>query len=367
MATHAAVATVGIKKPLELIQVPTITPTGDEVRVRVEWTASTPLDMHQNDGGLLVKHPQVLGDGTAGTVIEVGDSVKRLKVGDKVFGFTWREQKEKAHQEFCTAREWLFALLPSGFTMAEAVTLPNNFVTVFHAVTTDLGIETPWPKPENYIPPHHEQAILIWGGSSSVGQFAIQILKYYGYTNILATASKRHHVKLQAFGAKHVFDYSDPHVVSDILNTASQSTAASQPSISLVLDCIGSLEGSIKPIAKTTKGKSKVAILLPVIVRDSSETEAPIYEMDVRKGVDWDEGVDVRGVRTHFYLDNEFFKYHLQPDIMYTMLKDGIVEPNSQKIIEGVTLLERANEAMNALRRKEASGERLVWRVSDTA
>lgn len=109
MPTHAAVVTVGLKKPLEIRQVPTVKPTGDEVRVRVEWTASTPLDLHQNDGGLLVKPPQVLGDGTAGTVVEVGPDVKRLKVGDKVFGFTWRSQQEKAHQEYCTTNEWLFA------------------------------------------------------------------------------------------------------------------------------------------------------------------------------------------------------------------------------------------------------------------
>ena len=113
MATHAAVVTVGLKAPLAVIQVPTISPIGDEVRVRVQWTASTPLDLHQNDGGLLVKHPQVLGDGSAGTVVEVGPDVKRLRVGDKVFGFTWREQKEKAHQEFCTTPEWLLSKVSS--------------------------------------------------------------------------------------------------------------------------------------------------------------------------------------------------------------------------------------------------------------
>ncbi len=52
--------------------------------VRVEWTASTPLDLHQNDGGLLVKHPQILGDGMAGTVVELGPKVKHLKIGDQV-------------------------------------------------------------------------------------------------------------------------------------------------------------------------------------------------------------------------------------------------------------------------------------------
>ena len=109
MSTHSAVVTVAKKAPLSIIQVPTPTPVGQQVRVRVEWTASTPLDLHQNDGALLVKHPQVLGDSTAGTVVEVGPDTKRLRVGDKVFGFTWRTLAEKAHQEFCTTDEWLLA------------------------------------------------------------------------------------------------------------------------------------------------------------------------------------------------------------------------------------------------------------------
>lgn len=46
------------------------------------------------------------------------------------------------------------------------------------------------------------------------------------------------------------------------------------------------------------------------------------------------------------------------------MLKDGIVKPNKQRIVEGKTLLERAQNALDALRRKEVSGERLVWRVA---
>jgi NADPH:quinone reductase-like Zn-dependent oxidoreductase len=109
MPTHSAVATVGIKAPLAIIQVPSITPTGQQVRVHVEWTASTPLDLHQNDGNLFVNHPQVLGGNVAGTVVEVGSETERLCVGDKVFGFTWKTQTEKAHQEYCTTDEWHFA------------------------------------------------------------------------------------------------------------------------------------------------------------------------------------------------------------------------------------------------------------------
>lgn len=122
MTTHKAVATVAVRGLLEIIQVPTIRPIGREVNVRVEWTASTPLDLHQNDGGLLVKHPQILGDCVAGTVVEVGDAVRRLSIGNqvsgqntfdsmcwtdcnKVFGFCFAEAKCKAQQEYVTVLE----------------------------------------------------------------------------------------------------------------------------------------------------------------------------------------------------------------------------------------------------------------------
>lgn len=64
-------------------------------------------------------------------------------------------------------------------------------------------------------------------------------------------------------------------------------------------------------------------------------------------------------------MQNEFFKYHLQPDIMHSLLRDGVVKPQRQRIVEGEGLLERAQSAMDMLRRKEASMERLVWKVAD--
>ena len=124
--THNAVATVAIRAPLEIIQVLTVQPVEREVRISVEWTASTPLDLHQNDGGLLVKHPQILGSSVAGTVVEVGPAVRNLAIGDqvsqtrnlefylristgltstKVFGFCFEEAKCKAQQEFVTVPE----------------------------------------------------------------------------------------------------------------------------------------------------------------------------------------------------------------------------------------------------------------------
>ena len=50
---------------------------------------------------------------------------------------------------------------------------------------------------------------------------------------------------------------------------------------------------------------------------------------------------------------------------MPTLLKEGVVTPQHQRIVEGATLLERAQNAMDMLRLKEARMERLVWRISE--
>jgi NADPH:quinone reductase-like Zn-dependent oxidoreductase len=363
MSNHPAVVTVAPRAPLEIRQIETPVPIDNEVKVLVQWTASTPLDLHQADGHLLVKPPQVLGDGVAGTVVSVGPDATHLKVGDAVFGFTFRTQKEKAHQIYAVAAENMFGVVPSNSSMQEAVTLPNNFVTAFHTLVTDFGFELPWPKPEGFVPKNRDAPILIWGGSSSVGQYAIQVLKYYGYKSILATASKRNWKLLTSYGATKCFDYNDPEIDRSISDNLVSSNLGS--SIPFILDCIGSLDGSVKPLAKIARSGSKVAILLPIIVEDATESTAPEYAMDVTTVADWATGVDAIGVRTHYYLENKFHAQHLQYTIMPEMLRLGIVKPNRQKIVEGKTLLERAQKALDMLRRKEVSGERLVWRVAE--
>ncbi|ETI24718.1 hypothetical protein G647_04087 [Cladophialophora carrionii CBS 160.54] len=380
MATHPAVVTVGPGLPLEILQVPTPTPTGNEIRVRALWTASTPLDLHQADGGLLVQHPQLLGDGVAGRVVEVGPLATKYQPGDLVFGFTWRNQAEKAHQEYVVAPEFLFGKLPRNFTMQQAVTLPNNFVTAWHTLTKEFGFDLPWPKPDGYLPEQEERdaGILIWGGSSSVGQFALQILKHYGYRRVITTASRTHHEKLHhRYGAARCFDYRDPDVERDIISfvepheCATTADPIAKNGIAYILDCIGSLQGSVLPVSRiarltATPRGTKVAILLPIIVKDPSPGIKPVYEMDVLAAADWPVGVEAVGVRTHFYLDDAALKDKLQSEIMPSVLERGIVEPNEQLIVEGATMLERAEKALTLLRDKKVSGERLVWRVADS-
>jgi len=50
---------------------------------------------------------------------------------------------------------------------------------------------------------------------------------------------------------------------------------------------------------------------------------------------------------------------------MPALLADKIIEPNKQRIVEGASMVERAQNALSLLRSKTVSGERLVWKVSD--
>ena len=50
---------------------------------------------------------------------------------------------------------------------------------------------------------------------------------------------------------------------------------------------------------------------------------------------------------------------------MPALLESGVVKPNRARIVEGKTLLERAQNALNLLRQRAPSGERLVWRVAE--
>lgn len=71
------------------------------------------------------------------------------------------------------------------------------------------------------------------------------------------------------------------------------------------MDRIGSLKGTLKPLTQLIQQGSKVAAMLPVILKKATEESEPEYEMDMFRCLvgQWAEGVSVRGVRTHFCLD----------------------------------------------------------------
>ena len=85
----------------------------------------------------------------------------------------------------------------------------------------------------------------------------IQALKLAGYTNIIATASPRHHDLLASLGAKASIDYRSEYL-ADLI----RGSAGGRP-VEIAIDCIGA-RLSIEAYAPAVAKDARVAILMPV-------------------------------------------------------------------------------------------------------
>jgi hypothetical protein len=72
------------------------------------------------------------------------------------------------------------------------------------------------------------------------------------------------------------------------------------PAVLFIFDCIGSKSGSLGHIAKIAQRGTRVAVLLPVTLKEATDAEALYYSMNAQEHAKWQGGVGVRGVRTHF-------------------------------------------------------------------
>lgn len=189
--------------------------------------------------------------------------------------------------------------VPPGVSLAAAATLPTNVCTAFFTLSEKLALDLPWPRPTGFSPEKLDTPILIWGAGSSVGQFAVQILKYWGYTNVIATASSKHHEKIKGYGAKHLIDYQDGNAVDSILKIL----RTGSPSNPLrVFDCVDSKYGSLQHIAKiATLPGSIVAAVLPVVVRPLSNEAGVQVSADVAGEAPWMPGVETHAIVSYTY------------------------------------------------------------------
>ncbi|QRV84260.1 Zinc-binding dehydrogenase [Ceratobasidium sp. AG-Ba] len=95
----------------------------------------------------------------------------------------------------------ILAKIPSNINEDQASTLPLGSVTAVLGLFQESGIAFPkgWPNS------CWEVDLCAWG-SSSVGQFVIQLARIAGFSPIVTTASAQHADFLKSLGATHVFD-----------------------------------------------------------------------------------------------------------------------------------------------------------------
>ncbi|KAF4132891.1 Zinc-binding dehydrogenase [Phytophthora infestans] len=210
------------QKPLESTQ----------VRVKVVSAAINPLEYklllfgsHFLPTGPTPENPLRMGFDTAGVVVKIGNGdVRGFKVGDAVYGTP--------------------DITASG-SFAEYFAIDANYQALNNLGKLEAG-----------------QRVLILGGSSTTGQFAIQIAKALG-AEVVTTASPRNNELVKVLGADQVIDYT----------SEKWGTVLAEHSVDLIYDCGVEPESWATDAQKVLKKNSGKFVTIGM---GSSPIESPI-------------------------------------------------------------------------------------------
>jgi NADPH2:quinone reductase len=169
-----------------------------EIKVKIHAAGVNPIDTKIRNNGLLYDDglPAILGCDAAGEVIEIGSTVSRFKVGDKVWfchGGLGREQGNYA--QYTVLDERWAALMPECFSFVEAAALPLVLITAWGALFDLGGLQA-------------GQTVLIHAGAGGVGHVAIQLAKLKGARVITTVSSEKKRDFVKSLGADETVIYS---------------------------------------------------------------------------------------------------------------------------------------------------------------
>ncbi|KAJ7788714.1 hypothetical protein B0H14DRAFT_3576103 [Mycena olivaceomarginata] len=167
--------------------------------------------------------------------------------------------KEKI-QEFVILPTFHCAKVPDSIAPESAATVPDNFITSFYTLFDQLFLPVPTSPPSPRPPrppttPSHPR-----------------LPHAAGYTNVLATASPKHHAFLRTLSATHVFDYASATLTADVARAVS-----GDGKVALALDAI-TTEGTLARIAEVLSAQGTLALLLPIKTGNNVAVgEAPMH------------------------------------------------------------------------------------------
>jgi NADPH:quinone reductase-like Zn-dependent oxidoreductase len=173
-------------------------PNRGEVLIEVHAAGINPIDtkLLRTDPAYqrAADHPLTPGFDLAGTVVEVGEDVKHICVGDCVYGQAAVIKKGTgAFAEFAVTREDSIARMPDNISFTEAAATPLAACSAYQALIEHMKLTA-------------GQKILIHGGSGGIGTFAVQLAKHLG-AYVVATASGVGLDFVKDLGADVVIEY----------------------------------------------------------------------------------------------------------------------------------------------------------------
>jgi len=212
------------------IERPIPTPKANEVLVKLEYVGICGSDMHYYEtgaiGAYVVEPPFVLGHEPGGVVVEVGEDVKHLKVGDRV---ALEPGKTCGHCEFCKTGRYnlcpdvvFFATPPVDGVFQEYVAheadlcfkLPENVSTLEGALIEPLAVGF---HAANQGGAHAGQTAVVMG-AGCIGLVSMMALKAEGVSKVYVVDIMQKRLdKALELGADGVINGKDEDAVKAIM------------------------------------------------------------------------------------------------------------------------------------------------------
>ncbi|KAK5653175.1 hypothetical protein OQA88_9274 [Cercophora sp. LCS_1] len=327
-------------------QVPIPTPGPGEVLIKVIAAGLNPKDWKFTESRPASSALNI-GDDIAGIIHAVGPDVYEYHPGDRVAAFHRMAEPHGAYAEFAIAPVTTTFLLPPNISFESGAGLPLSAMTA--AIALYQALKLPLPTAEGKKVP-----VLIYGGATAVGAFALQLAKLSGLGPIVTVAGKGREFVEGLGAADAIVDYREGDVVGKVLGAFGGAGAK------VVLDAVSG-GGSWKIVSEILErsGGGEVNMLdppegewtWPEIVRHGRTFVASAYY----KG-----HTDISEEQAKKDGDFAFWFYRY----LSLLLARGDFKPHPVEVLDGG--LEGVVGGIQALLDGKVSAKKLVVRISDT-
>ena len=190
---------------VEIKELPNPEPTSEQVLVKVKSCGLNRSDLLETQGqsfGHTGGDTKIIGGEFAGEIVELGEGVEDLKVGDKVMcrgGSGWAEYAVANHKR-------AIKFNPEQISWEQAASIQGNLQTMHDAIVTNGKFIT-------------GQSVFIQGASSGVGIIGLQIAKALGASLVLGSSTNQNKLsKLSSYGADILIDTSKENWLDEVLD-----------------------------------------------------------------------------------------------------------------------------------------------------
>ncbi|KAH8716777.1 zinc-binding oxidoreductase-like protein ToxD [Phaeosphaeriaceae sp. PMI808] len=176
-----AVVFQGAKVTLQDVPIPE--PKEDQVVIKVVVSGSNPKDWKIPEWVANFSNANT-GDDIAGIVHSIGSAVWEFKPGDRVASFHEMMTPGGSYAEYAVGWSWTTFHIPTTTSFEQAATLPLAAMTAALGLHARLGLPDPWTPAKEPTP------LVVYGGASAVGAYAIQLACLANIHPIIAVAGR---------------------------------------------------------------------------------------------------------------------------------------------------------------------------------